>query len=284
MTYAEIPFPLRLEFPKANHAYGVDPRRREHYSLREARYDALGAAIDAWAAEAAARGRKLEVIDVGCSSGILFRHLEPRPHCAAIEIAATDIKSEPVYRVERYASYTMDDLTAGNPKTPSNAFDVVVCEQVLEHLSRVDVAIATLERIAKPGGKVCVGVPIFLPLFAFVRNAWVQASLVLDPQKHWSHIQSFSQRSFLRALRRHSQLELIEIRGFRIISGGPLRPLENYRWWWRFNRSLGALMPWACIEVQAILEKPLAIGAGAAHRADAPHRGGIDSVGSITSL
>jgi len=47
VTYAEIPFPLRLEFPKANHAYGVDPRRREHYSLREARYDALGAAIEA---------------------------------------------------------------------------------------------------------------------------------------------------------------------------------------------------------------------------------------------
>ena len=89
---------------------------------------------------------------------------------------------------------------AGNPNTPSNAFDVVVCEQVLEHLPRIDLAIAALERMAKPGGKVCVGVPIFLSPAAFARDAWVQASLILRPQKKWSHIQTFSQRSFLRAV------------------------------------------------------------------------------------
>jgi 2-polyprenyl-3-methyl-5-hydroxy-6-metoxy-1,4-benzoquinol methylase len=249
---------LSLEFPKPNHAYGVDPRRREYYSLREARYDALGDDIDAWAAEAAADGRKLKVIDVGCTSGILFRHLEPRPHCANIEFAATDVKSEPVYRLERYASYTMDDLMAGNPKTPSNAFDVVVCEQVLEHLPRIDAAIAALERMAKPGGKVCVGVPIFLSPLALGRNVWIWASLALRPQKKWSHIQTFSQRSIQRQLRRHSRLKLLKTRGFRIISGGPLRPLENQRWWWRLNRRLGELVPWACVEIQMILEKPSA--------------------------
>ncbi len=43
-------------FPRAGHAYGVDPRRAEYYSLREARYDALADDIDAWAAEAAGAG------------------------------------------------------------------------------------------------------------------------------------------------------------------------------------------------------------------------------------
>jgi 2-polyprenyl-3-methyl-5-hydroxy-6-metoxy-1,4-benzoquinol methylase len=255
MAHAKVDRSMAVEFPKPNHAYGVDPRRPEYYSLREARYDALGDDIDAWAAAAEAEGRKLRVLDVGCTSGILFRHLEPRPHCANIEIAATDIKREPLYRRERYLSYTMDDLMAGNPKTPSNAFDVVVCEQVLEHLPRIDVAIAALERMARPGGKVCVGVPIFISPIASLRNAWVRASLALRPQKHWTHIQTFSQRSFLRELRRHSQLKLISTRGFRIISGGLLRPLENHSWWWSLNRRIGALAPWACIEIQAILEK-----------------------------
>jgi 2-polyprenyl-3-methyl-5-hydroxy-6-metoxy-1,4-benzoquinol methylase len=243
-------------FPKVGFAYGVDPRRAEYYSLRQARYDALGADVDAWAAEAAADGRKLKVIDIGCTSGLLFRHLEPRPHCAAIEISATDIEIETIYRRERYASIVVDDLMAGNPNTPSNAFDVVVCEQVLEHLPRVDLAIAALERVAKPGGRVCVGVPIFLPPLAALRHAWVQASLVWRPEKKWSHIQTFSQRSFLRQIARHSNLELVETRGFRVISGGPLRPLEHHRWWWRLNRLVGALAPWACIEIQAIFEKP----------------------------
>ena len=245
-------------FPKAGFAYGVDPRRPEYYSLRQARYDALGDDIDGWAAEAEAEGRKLKVIDIGCTTGIMFRHLEPRPHCAAIEIHGADIKIdiETIYRRERYASIVVDDMMAGNPNTPSNAFDVVVCEQVLEHLPRVDLAIAALERVAKPGGKVCVGVPIFLPPLAALRDAWVQASLAWRPKKKWSHIQTFSQRSFLRQIRRHSRLKLVEVRGFRVISGGPLRPLEHHRWWWRFNRRLGALAPWACVEIQAIFEKP----------------------------
>ncbi len=243
------------ELPRPGHAYGVDPHRQEYYSLRQARYDAVADDIDAWAAAAAA-GRKLQVIDVGCSTGYLFRHLEPRPHCSAVEISGADVRLQPIYRQERYASVIGDDLTLGIPNTPTNAFDVVVCEQVLEHLPRVDLAIAGLERIAKPGGKVCIGVPIFLPPLAALRDAWVQASLAWRPNKKWSHIQTFSQRSFLRQIRRHSGLELVEIRGFRVISGGPLRPLEHYRWWWRFNRRLGALAPWACVEIQAIFEKP----------------------------
>jgi hypothetical protein len=84
----------------------------------------------------------------------------------------------------------------------------------------------------------------------------VKASLAWRPNKQWSHIQTFSQRSFLRQIRRHLGLELVEVRGFRVISGGPLRPLEHHRWWWRFNRRLGALAPWACVEIQAIFEKP----------------------------
>ena len=256
MTQLQALDNLVSTFPKVGFAYGVDPRRAEYYSLRQARYDALADDIDIWAAEALAKGHKLRLVDVGCTTGLQFRHLEPRPHCAAIEISATDIEIETTYRRERYASIVVDDLMAGNPNTPSNAFDVVVCEQVLEDLPRVDLAIAALERIAKPGGKVCVGVPIFLPPLAALRHAWVQASLVWRPKKKWSHIQIFSQRSLLRQIARHSRLELIEMRGFRVISGGPLRSLEHHRWWWRFNRLLGALAPWACIEIQAIFEKP----------------------------
>lgn len=260
MTQTDFQMSQALVFPRPKHAYGVDPRREEFYSLREARYDALADDIDAWAAEAAARGRKLRVLDVGCSIGVLFRHLEPRPHFRNVEISATDIRLQSLYRAERYASYVADDLMAGNPATPSNAFDVVVCEQVLEHLPRIDLAIAALERMAKPGGKVCVGVPIFIPPAALARDLWVQASLALRPAKAWSHIQTFSQWSFHRRLRRHSRLRLVSTRGFRIVSGGVLRPLENRRWWWRLNRRLGALAPWACIEIQSILEKPPSSG------------------------
>jgi hypothetical protein len=61
--------------------------------------------------------------------------------------------------------------------------------------------------------------------------------------------------SILRELKKHPNLRLLEVRGFRVISGGLLRPLENYHWWWKFNRRIGALVPAACIEIQVVLTK-----------------------------
>jgi hypothetical protein len=51
------------------------------------------------------------------------------------------------------------------------------------------------------------------------------------------------------------KLLLLEVRGFRVISRGLLRPLENYRWWWELNRRIGALVSAACIEIQVIAAK-----------------------------
>jgi len=243
-------------FPKSNHAFGVDPRRPEFYSLRQARYDALADDIDALAAKAALDGRTLKVIDVGCSDGTLLRHLEPRPHFDAIEFHGADFKPHALYRPERYASYVIDDLMAGNPKSASNAFDVVSCEQVLEHIADISKAIPALERIAKPGGLVSIGVPIFPPPLAAARRAYVQASLKLRPTKTWSHIQTFSLRSILRQVRTTTHLQLVEARGFRVVSGGILRTLENRRDWYDFNRRLGRAAPWACVEAQALFLKP----------------------------
>jgi len=240
----------------AKMAYGVDPWREERYSLRQARYDWLAKVIDVWAGEAEAEGRKLSLVDVGCGQGVLYRYLEPRPHQPNIEITGADFEPMDRYKPERYAAYIIDELTEGNPNTPSNAYDVVVCEQVLEHLPRVDKAIAALERMAKPGGRVCVGVPIFLPPLHILRNLWIAHSLRTNPEKTWSHIQTFSMRSFLDAMRRHSSLRLVEVRGFRIVSGGALRKLENYQWWWRLHQRIGAAIPWACIEVQGVFVKP----------------------------
>lgn len=246
---------LKNEFHKPNHAFGVDPVRREFYSLRQARYDAAAEDISEWAGKAAAEGRPLSVLDVGCKTGTMLRHLEHRPHFENIQLYGTDIGTYNVYRKDLYQEIFVSDLMAGQPDIPSNAYDVVICEQVLEHLKRIDLAIAALERVLKPGGRLIVGVPIFVPPLAFLRRSYVAFTLLLKPSMYWSHIQSFSLITFLRAMRQHSGLELVETRGFRIVSEGLVMPLENYRWWWKLNRKIGKLIPFACIEVQAIFVK-----------------------------
>ena len=144
----------------------------------------------------------------------------------------------------------------------SCTFDIINCEQVLEHLDEIDVAMATIGRVLKPGGRAIIGVPIFPPPLHLARRHIVpRLDALLRRRRSRGHRQAFSLASFRRAMREHSGLMVRKARGFRVISGGLLRGLENYRWWWRANRRLGELAPALCIETQLIMEKPLDRGA-----------------------
>jgi SAM-dependent methyltransferase len=235
-------------------AFGVDPSRPERYSLRQARYAALADDIDRWAAEAACRGDTLSVLDVGCGWGPLLCHLDTKPHFDAVAISAADIKQMVGHRPEAYRDFFIGDLTGGYPEIASDRYDVVVCEQVLEHLAALDTALATLVRVTRPGGRLVIGVPIFPPPLHLARKHLVPLLPAIVRPDDSTHQQAFSLASFLRELRK-LPVAVEAVRGFRIVSGGLLRPLENYRWWWRFNRRLGELAPALCIEAQIIARK-----------------------------
>jgi SAM-dependent methyltransferase len=243
--------------PPRRLAFGVDPSRPHAYSLRQSRYEAVAEDIGHWAGTAAAAGRRLSLLDVGCDWGVLLRHLEAKPHFDAIAISAADVVDKASYNRDRYDRFVLGDLTEGYPEIPPESFDVVVCEQVLEHLDGLDQALATLDRVLKPGGRLVLGVPVFLPPLHLIRKHLLPGLFRLIPVRDLgTHHQAFSLYSFLREVRHQlPQLELAQVRGFRIISGGLLAPLENYRWWWRLNRRIGAWIPGACIEIQAIFEK-----------------------------
>lgn len=242
--------------PAQRLAFGVDPSRPHAYSLRQARYEAAAEDISRWAGDAAASGGKLSLLDVGCAWGVLLRHLEAKPHTETLAITAADLTDTAFYHRERYDRFVLGDLAQGYPELASQSFDIVVCEQVLEHLEDLAPALRTLDRVLKPGGKLVLGVPVFLPPLHLIRKHVLPALFRALPVRDLGdHHQAFSLASFLREVRQVRGLELQQVRGFRIISGGLLAPLENYRWWWRLNRRLGAWMPAACIEIQAIFEK-----------------------------
>ena len=194
------------------------------------------------------------MLDVGCGWGPLLRHLDTKPHFDRIAISAADIKEMAGYRKQAYRDYFIGDLSGGYPEIPSDRYDVVVCEQVLEHLVALDAALATLVRLVRPGGRLVIGVPIFPPPLHLARKYLVPLLPSIIRPDDSTHQQAFSLASFLRELRKQP-VTVETVRGFRIISGGPLRPLENYRWWWRLNRRLGELAPALCIEAQIIARK-----------------------------
>lgn len=133
-------------------AYGVDPTRPEKYSLRQARYHAVSEEIARLIPEFKASGRRLKILDVGIWNGVLMRYVEALPGSEIVDLHGVDLTLQPtIYKPEKWASLNAGDLMGGLNFLESNQFDLVVCEQVLEHLPTVDDAISTLGRVLAPG-------------------------------------------------------------------------------------------------------------------------------------
>jgi len=242
--------------PVSGLAFGVDGTRKQLYSLRQARYQALAFDIQRMAAEYLLFGRPLKLLDIGVNDGISRKYLNAWPASQNIDFYGADLDELDVHEREQWKGFWTGDFMDGYPDIPSGTFDVVICEQVLEHLPELETAVRTLERVLRPGGTLFVGVPIFPHGFHLLRKPVVAAvdGMKANPRKR-GHVQAFSLITFKRLLHRYTDLEITEARGFRIISGGVLRPLENHRAWWRFNRWLGSVVPGLCIEVQVIARK-----------------------------
>ncbi len=240
-------------------AFGVEPGYPP-YSLRQARYHALAENVARWIRQrGAGSSGQVDLVDVGVFNGVSRRYIEVHPEAALIRYNAVDLfphGREIVYRHNDWIFHQMD-LEQGIPGLGSGRFDVVICEQVLEHLHRFEPTLSDIGRILAPGGLLVVGVPIFPHGVHLIRKHVVPVTdRILRVKKVRGHVQAFSQRTFLRAFRQHCGLDIFAVRGFRIASEGIMTPLEHTRIWWWINRRFGEIVPWLCTEIQILATKP----------------------------
>lgn len=232
-------------------AFDVEPSEWR-YRLRLARYKAMAEAVAKYALE---RSGQLDLLDVGVGRGRSLRFIEGEGVAERFRfygVDNSDRRLESVYRPSRWR-LVKADVEAGLPYA-ADAFDVCLCEQVLEHLDRPAVVVAEIARVLRPGGLAILGVPTFPPGAAGLRQ-WAVQTLRRRFGIRRSHCQTFTCRSFVKLVEGGGLLSVVDRRGFRVLSGGPLAPLEDFAWWYRFNRRIGRAVPWLCTEVQVLSRK-----------------------------
>lgn len=243
---------------RADKAFGVEEGWAP-YRLRQARYFELATDVARWARDQCRQSfRPLDLLDVGINDGVTRKYVECQTQL--VRYHGVDIfpwGRDYVYRSADWSLHHID-LEQGMPELATDAYDVVVCEQVLEHLSAPARALSDMYRVLRPGGHLILGVPIFpSPLHLVRRHLVPVADRCLGVTKVRSHLQAWSKPSFIRFVRRSCPgIQIERVRGFRIVSGGVLRPLEYCRWWWRLNRRIGQWLPGWCIEIQVVATKP----------------------------
>ncbi|MDA8602532.1 class I SAM-dependent methyltransferase [Gammaproteobacteria bacterium] len=113
------------------------------------------------------------ILDVGCGS-------KPyRSFFSTSDYVGLDIESDRV-RNQRFADYTYDGETF---PFENNLFDVVICNQVLEHVFNPDQFLSEIFRVLKPDGKILLTVPF----------AWDEHEQPID----YARYSSFGMRALL---------------------------------------------------------------------------------------
>src|SRR5688572_25786798 len=88
-------------------AFGVDPTRPERYSLRQARYHAIGQEIAQLIPGFERRGERLQLLDVGTWNGVSMRHIEPHDPQRTVDFHGVDLKLHPaLYQRSQWSSLT----------------------------------------------------------------------------------------------------------------------------------------------------------------------------------
>lgn len=139
----------------------LDPTHRMWADFTLSSVDRGTAAVAMMGGEAAFRGKR--VLDVGCAQGgfVVAASLAGASNVVGIDVNPKVFETAPLlladYQVE--ADLRRVDLTQSGLPKELGTFDLILCNDVLEHLTDVEKAISNLEDMMSPGARLFLEIP-----------------------------------------------------------------------------------------------------------------------------
>ena len=137
------------------------------------------------------QGKNLKILDAGCGEGQLLLKIARLRGGELYGADITEVALESAKERVAGAHFSLQDL--GNLKYEDNFFDVVVCTEVIEHISRYRETIAQLKRVLKKGGLLILTFPNE-PVAIFCRAVFFRRPTIAD------HVNWFFPRKMMRAV------------------------------------------------------------------------------------
>jgi len=211
----------------------------------ENRWSFFGEALGQFIAErrAGSNTRPLRLLDAGCGDGINLYGLSSRAHQEGWPLCLTGVdynflRVARAARIEGIEGVAHADLM----RLPFRdaAFDVVLCNHVLEHITEPLVIMKEIRRILHPDGILLLGVPNEGCLVGRLRNRFIQRSIL----KKTDHVNFYTAPSLFRIARNAGLLpERLGGGGIFFPHSGINTVLGRFEWGARLIMQLGRWCP-----------------------------------------
>ena len=136
------------------------------------------------------QGQPKSILDVGCASGWFLSQLAnryPRARCTGVDI----YKEAIAYGTRLYPKLRLIHADASKIPLPDGSCDLIVCNEVLEHVSNPQAVLTEIKRLLAPGGCAIIEMDTGNMLFRFVWSLWTSAK---GKVWHDAHVFRFNEK------------------------------------------------------------------------------------------
>lgn len=151
------------------------------------------------------------ILDLGCNDGGRTIFVANLLNISMQNTYGVDIDMDLISKCQQKFNAEIVDLEQDRLPYDNNIFDLIVCNQVIEHLKIFENAISEAIRVTRKGGYIILGIPNLSHLIN--RFLLIFGSQPMCMALDGTHVRGFTHKAFLRLLRSYTELEIIDYTG-----------------------------------------------------------------------
>jgi ubiquinone/menaquinone biosynthesis C-methylase UbiE len=151
------------------------------------------------------------ILDIGCGDGKRTIRIAAYYNINMRDIYGLDNDDDLITACNKMFSASRIDLEIDDIPHQDDTFDLVICNQVLEHLKNYKRTIYEAIRVAKKGGYIVIGIPNLAHLINRVYLLFGVQPMCID--LNGPHVRSFTHKNFVKILNSLESIKLIDCKG-----------------------------------------------------------------------
>lgn len=151
------------------------------------------------------------ILDIGCGDGGSTIRIAKYYNVSMNNVHGLDYNVDLITTCKKVFNASSIDLETDHIPYEDNTFDLVICNQVLEHLKNYKKTISEAIRVTKNQGYIVLGIPNLAHLInrIYLLLGFQPLCIHLDS----SHVRSFTHRNFVKLLNSLESVRLIDSKG-----------------------------------------------------------------------